>query len=532
MNICLVVDPARYWRWHEWLSDDLRSAGHHVEVCRSDETSGWPTGLQSSLRIDQLLHRIRGVHALDRAQSDKLGTVVATNPPYDIVINCSGFTRPRTASLTLTLLFDGEPSELGAISAFLDGRNIDIGIVNEASSQVFAAAAPAIDCRMSITSALDCALSRAIELVVDVVQRRGTAATLNIGALPSPNPPRFETWHKRTALSLRTYRKLSRIVSTKISNRLSRPNSLDGRWAIAIRSCRDQGLIAGEWPHEAEFRIVPDDAKRFFADPMLIEHEGRTWLFCEELPFETRRGLISVAEVGADGSVGPMRPVLERPYHLSYPFVFEDGGRFYMIPESSQNHTVDLYVATDFPHSWRFVRHLLEGFAAHDTTLFRHDGRYVLFTTTLHRMSTSWDNLCVFEAAALDGPFVAQDPGSLLINARQCRSAGAIVERGGDLIRPAQDCSVRYGGAISLNMIDRSKLPVLQQTEVATIAVARPSQIAGPHTYSRSTNFEALDVYGAVDDLSTIALIVRPCEEQSESRSEEQSRAYARTMRG
>lgn len=532
MNIGLIVDPKHNCRWHKWLSDDLVNAGHDVQICLSSKPSRWPTGLQSALHIDRLLHRIGGEHALDRARSVDLGPVACAAAPHDLVINCSGTPHIGCGVPSLTMLFDDEASEIGAISAFLDGRQIDIRIVDETNHHVLASATPAIDSRASITWALDCVLSRAIELMVDVVARCSTADGCKVATVPATSSRGVVTPLHHTTVPSRAYQSLSRTVSRKFAKLLLPRQSRDRRWAIAIRPCRDQGLIAGAWPNEAEFRIVPDDGKRFFADPILLDHEGRTWLFCEEFPYATRRGVISVAEVGADGSVGPMRPVLERPYHLSYPFVFEDGGKFWMIPESASNKTVDLYVATDFPHSWRFVRHLLEGVAAHDTTLMRHDGRYILFTTTLHRKSTSWDNLSVYEADSLDGPFTQRSSGSLLINARQSRSAGAILERRGELIRPAQDCSERYGGAISLNRIDCSRLPILQQTEVGTIAVTSPSHLTGPHTYSRSAKFEAVDVNGAIDQFSTITLSIRPRTNQSGILASEPDVEHSSAMHG
>ena len=45
-------------------------------------------------------------------------------------------------------------------------------------------------------------------------------------------------------------------------------------------------------------------------------------------------------------------PVLEEPWHLSYPFLIEWGGDIWMIPESSTNRDIAIYRAVDFPLKW------------------------------------------------------------------------------------------------------------------------------------------------------------------------------------
>ena len=39
--------------------------------------------------------------------------------------------------------------------------------------------------------------------------------------------------------------------------------------------------------------------------------------------------------------------VLKEPFHLSFPFVFEDQGVIYMIPESQEDDSIRLYCAND-----------------------------------------------------------------------------------------------------------------------------------------------------------------------------------------
>jgi hypothetical protein len=100
------------------------------------------------------------------------------------------------------------------------------------------------------------------------------------------------------------------------------------------------------------WRDLPDDRRRFYADPFPIERDGRLLLFVEDFAHALGYGVISAVEFGGTGPVGVPRPVLDIGSHLSYPFVFEHRGAVWMVPEKRRNGTVDLFRAEMFPDRW------------------------------------------------------------------------------------------------------------------------------------------------------------------------------------
>ena len=74
-----------------------------------------------------------------------------------------------------------------------------------------------------------------------------------------------------------------------------------------------------------------------------------------------------------------LRVVIEKDYHLSYPFLFEWEGQCYMMPETAENRTIELYLAVEFPNRWTLDRVLMDGLYAVDATLVFHNGRYWMF---------------------------------------------------------------------------------------------------------------------------------------------------------
>src|SRR5438128_2389735 len=120
---------------------------------------------------------------------------------------------------------------------------------------------------------------------------------------------------------------------------------------------------------------VSDVPASFIADPFMIR-AGDAWhMFFEVKNILTRKGEIGLAQSknGLDWHYNQI--VLAEPFHLSYPYVFECEGEYYMIPETLQANQIRLYKAVRFPTQWTHVADLIEGQFA-DPSIFRFDGRW------------------------------------------------------------------------------------------------------------------------------------------------------------
>ncbi|HVF97963.1 MAG TPA: hypothetical protein VM871_11605, partial [Flavisolibacter sp.] len=93
----------------------------------------------------------------------------------------------------------------------------------------------------------------------------------------------------------------------------------------------------------------------FYADPFVVEKDGVNYLFFEEMDYTNNKAHIVVITIDEAKIFSESKVVLERPYHLSYPFLFAHNGDYYMIPETAANKTVELYKATAFPFKWEHV---------------------------------------------------------------------------------------------------------------------------------------------------------------------------------
>jgi hypothetical protein len=250
-----------------------------------------------------------------------------------------------------------------------------------------------------------------------------------------------------------------------------------------------KGLLRA--PDSATAILPPND--RFWADPFPVRKSGGYYVFFEERPFVTKKGFLSVLEIDDAGHVGKPTKVLERDYRLSYPFVFEWNGNHYLIPESAANRTVELYRAVEFPYRWELDRVLLNDVNAVDATVQFLLNRWWMFVNIAVPGASSCEELHLYHADAPIGPWLPHRRNPIKSDARGARPAGRIFTDGGDLYRPAQDCSARYGGSITINKILRLDADVYEEVEVSNILPDWQPNLVGTHTINAVDGLTVMD---------------------------------------
>jgi hypothetical protein len=241
------------------------------------------------------------------------------------------------------------------------------------------------------------------------------------------------------------------------------------------------------------WNFLSDPGMRFFADPFPIGVGGKHYIFFEDFAHRGEKGVISCVEVEESGTVGPVRQVLEEPWHLSYPFLFEDGGDIFMLPESSANRSLELYRADPFPHRWTHVATLVSGVELSDASVVRHGGRLWMFAAVRDGQGSPSDMLALYSAPRITGPWTPHAANPVLIDARAARSAGSFFMRAGRLWRPVQDCAKGYGTGIGLAEILRLDDEGFAQ-RVHTVLRAPPEWPGRRlHTLSRYGQLECID---------------------------------------
>jgi hypothetical protein len=169
------------------------------------------------------------------------------------------------------------------------------------------------------------------------------------------------------------------------------------------------------------------------------------YMFFEVMNSRSRKGEIALA-VSRDGMRWEYKQiVLEEPFHLSYPYVFEWQNEYYMIPETLPSGAVLLYKANSFPMGWSLVQVLIKGKCA-DPSIFYFEGRWWMFTCT---SPFRHETLSLYFADELLGPWV-EHPSSPIIkgNRRIARPGGRVLVLGDRVVRFTQNCFPTYGAQV------------------------------------------------------------------------------------
>lgn len=286
------------------------------------------------------------------------------------------------------------------------------------------------------------------------------------------------------------------------------------QWILAYRFDRD------------EFKYLIPPVGYFWADPFQIKANGRYYIFFEEYVNSTGRAHISVVEVERNGIVSGPTEVLKLDCHLSYPFVFEWQGDYYMIPETGDRNVVELYRASSFPFKWEPVKVLLEANHPLDATLIEVNGTWWMFVNIQEEgVAVNWDELHLYYSESPLGPWKPHARNPVVSDVRSARPAGRLFWSKNVLYRPSQDSSLRYGYATTINKVMELSTSAYNETEVLKILPDWEEKIIGVHTVNLLDEMTVIDclakrrrrgnprlrpVRGSLDLLSSDNMDTRP----------------------
>jgi hypothetical protein len=486
LDIRLAIDPARARLWHRALADELRRRGHGVAIVLRPGGPKPPSSIGLLLTFERLTSRGRCGAAMGApwAAEDLARAAVPDASAADLEIDLTG--RPLAAPTLRTLapVYGDALVEEAAIAALVAGSTPLIGVRDSAVAGAPLTTRPGLEAAHRIGRSLDNLGARLAALLVrgaDTIAQGGTVA----GAMPAVLRT-ADVWHAGDAAGAMTHgvrRLLTRVLSGKAPH-----------WYVGWRRTGNDrvydtlGIPCGGWTRLA------DDGKRFYADPFVVEHQRRLWIFVEEFPYATGRGIISVVELGPDGPIGAPRPVLETGGHLSYPFVFERDGQMWMIPETADRRSVELYRADAFPDRWVHAATLIKDVPVGDATIVDHGGRLWLFGTVGEGDASSWDALYLWSSDTLEGPWRPHGENPVLMDALGARSGGAFFRKDGALWRPAQDCSTGYGAGLALCRVTQLDEAGFAQEIAAVLRPGGPDWPGtGLHTLNWAAGIEVVD---------------------------------------
>lgn len=477
-KIAVVVPEQRPWGWHQNLIVELQQS-FDVDVYSTRDAPSYPLSLKFWLRLEQSV--------LDHSAAVKIVEIAAepwvnfSNAEYVAVLNLSEAPIKAPAVPILEPRYNGQIDSASLLRTLLQRKNPYLSVHVSGEKEPRVASYPAIQNKKALIRGLETSFAR-IKVLVE------RALDCSMKDIYPPIALSSKIAYQTTA-PIFSFGLL--FLLDKLFGRFIRRFQVLEHWSAAIL-WSDHWLVPNGVPL-TKFVSIADDGDRYYADPFPFNNDGEHWLFVEEYKLRSDIGIISCMPVAVGGKVGPAKPVLIRPYHLSHPFLFRNEGAIYMLPESGGYRTVELYRARSFPFDWVLHQVLMIDVEIYDATLLRHADRWWMFGTIVHDGGSHHDELAIFYSDQLEGPWKPHKLNPVKSDCRSARPAGQIVRRGDRLLRPAQDCETGYGAGIVWTEIEELTTENFKEREIVRWSVNELGA-DGLHTFNLDHKLGAIDV--------------------------------------
>lgn len=471
-------EHARLWMDRAALA--IKSGGFPVQFAWTKTFQPRPVALEGLFELERMVLRRGKPGGADRLKVSA-ERLQARAGDADVVIDFTAGDREPDcgARLYLRPLFNGAAGENAALAAIVAGDLPVIEILNEVDGAILDRGHPSAEIAAGLSGALDTVMARTLTLLSAVLSES-----------PRIPPPLARPV---TAAARQPAMFVARGLAVSIAKEIYRLCCYAPHWHIGWRYSQDTGVWQTGDLSGPGWNILKDPGHRFYADPVPIKWQGRTFVFFEDLDHRVGKGTISAIEFGPTGPIGEVMPVLTEPWHLSYPFLIVDKGDLWMIPESSEHRDVALYKCIRFPDRWERHCTLLSGLELADVTITRHNGLNYLFGAWRDGAGGYSDTLAIFHSNDLFGPWVPHASNPVLVDRASTRPAGNFVTIDGALWRPVQDCASGYGTGLGL-------AEVVELSPTTFKQIVRHSLKPGPawpgrklHTLNRCGELEVID---------------------------------------
>jgi hypothetical protein len=230
-----------------------------------------------------------------------------------------------------------------------------------------------------------------------------------------------------------------------------------------------------------------------FADPFVLNNEAENNLTILAEEFTTGQHNGKISKVNFSKSQGFSKPtsVLKTKSHLSYPVVFEENKKVYLLPENAYSGGLFIY-EYDKDSNELTNKRKLSNLPLVDATLLRHNGKYWLFASLLGK--NVMNQLHIFFADNILGPYFPhfKNPVKNHINGSRC--AGSFFRIGNELFRPSQNCEHYYGESITIQKITRLNTEEFEEEQQLVLNPKMGSEFSfGIHTLNISGNYIIAD---------------------------------------
>lgn len=197
---------------------------------------------------------------------------------------------------------------------------------------------------------------------------------------------------------------------------------------------------------------LKEGVPEYAADPFPIKIENKFLIYYEEMTFWNGKGKLMMIDSPDFKSKKAVTGIENGRIHLSYPFLFEENGKCYCLPETSAIKEVALYeVDKKQPEKLTKLWTILSGEKYVDSSLIYYQDKYWLFTTH----SGKPDQLYIYHSTQLTEKFRPHSLNPIHMDKGIGRSAGKPFIVDDKLYLPCQNPAKCYGGSVVIHELTK-----------------------------------------------------------------------------
>jgi len=241
----------------------------------------------------------------------------------------------------------------------------------------------------------------------------------------------------------------------------------DKRWGIAF--------IDGSWENAnlSKGIQIKNPPNHFLADPFVIKKNNRTICFVEDYCYKQKRAHIAAIEIIDQKQYKMLGPVIEEPYHMSFPYLFEYEDELYMVPETSEGNAIRLYKCIEYPLKWEYQKDIFSDVKAVDSMFFVYQERWWMLTnmSTKNNDDGASQLMAYYSDNPLSDNWIAHEQNPLIFDSSIARNGGILDLASPLPVRSRQKQGFNaYGVALTLARITELTPSSYSEEEIGQIS--------------------------------------------------------------
>lgn len=270
-------------------------------------------------------------------------------------------------------------------------------------------------------------------------------------------------------------------------------------FTCGIRKIDEEPLFTGNVG--SPFNLMPYSSKYWYADPLLHDFEGNVYLYMEAFDRKKRKGCIACSKI-LDGKIDTPRVIIEEPYHMSFPMIFEMKNEVYMIPETEAGGTINIYINCGHPYEWRLFQRIKTSVSIVDSVVYDlKDDTVSIIASTFDVENPKLTKYIMFKLKRENNFFSIEYSNDFNLSSKYGygnRNAGYII---GKLHCTQKSTPAIYGYSnvfyqlnnINEKYIDEKFISEIRPEQIKMISDKKIKPI-GTHTYSKVGDYEVIDL--------------------------------------